>query len=371
MSAERLRLALLLVAIVGISLLHYETATSHVWLHPLLQRAYYVPILLMALWRGWKGGILAASVSGLLYIPHILMSWSGEPSYRAAQIIEVGMFFVIGTLTGVLADQERAQRAQIEETARKLSQVNAELQASFEQLRRADRLSALGELSAGLAHEIRNPLGSIEGAVQILRRRELPVETREEFGDLAQKEVNRLKGLVTNFLDFARPQAPKRISTEPMRLLESVSRLAAETAKMAGTRVNIVCGEGVPPVLVDAEQMKQVLLNLVINAIQAMHSGGEVVLKASAKSESVVLEVQDEGVGIPAEDLERVFNPFVTTRPDGTGLGLSIAYQIVRQHGGHIAARRNPGKGMTFTVTLPLGSDVNIPEAIEQGERHA
>ncbi|HZC24729.1 MAG TPA: ATP-binding protein [Candidatus Binatia bacterium] len=371
MSAKRLRLTLLIVAIAGVSLLHYETAISHVWLHPLLQRAYYVPILLMALWFGWRGGIFAAFISGIFYTPHILMSWRFEPEYRAAQIVEVGMFFVIGTLTGVMADQERAQRAQIQETARKLSEVNAQLQASFEQLRRADRLSALGELSAGLAHEIRNPLGSIEGAVQILRRPELPLETRDEFGDLAQKEVNRLKSLVTNFLDFARPQPPKRGPTEPARLLESVSRLAAETAKMSGTRVRVEPGDDVPPVLVDAEQMKQVLLNLVINAIQAMRSGGEVLLRATTKSASVVLEVQDEGVGIPPEDLERVFNPFVTTRPDGTGLGLSIAYQIVRQHGGHIAARRNPDKGMTFTVTLPLGSEANLPETITQGEHRA
>ncbi len=363
-----MRLALLIAAIAAVSLLHYETATSHVWLHPLLQRAYYVPILIMALWLGWKGGVLAASISGILYIPHILMAWGGEPEYRAAQIVEVGMFFVIGALTGVMADQERAQRAQIEETARKLSEVYAQLQASFEQLRRADRLSALGELSAGLAHEIRNPLGSVEGAVEILCRQQLPVETRQEFGELARKEVNRLKGLLTNFLDFARPQTPKRVSTDPLQLLESVSKLAVETAKMSGTQVRIEPGDHVPAVLVDPEQMKQVLLNLVINAIQAMRTGGQVILRTVRRPDSVVLEVEDEGVGIPPEDLERVFNPFVTTRPNGTGLGLSIAYQIVNQHGGHIAARRNPERGMTFTVTLPVGSEGNAPEKALEGE---
>ncbi len=370
-SAKRLRLSLLIAAIAGVSLLHYATATSHVWLHPLLQRAYYVPILLMALWLGWRGGIVAASISGVLYIPHILMSWGFEPEYRATQIVEVAMFFVIGGLTGVLADHERTQRAKVEETARKLSEVYAQLQASFEQLRRADRLSALGELSAGLAHEIRNPLGSIEGAMQILRRQELPTETRQEFGDLAQKEVDRLKGLLTNFLDFARPQAPKRVLTELVQLLESVGKLATDTAKMSGTRVRIESSESVPAVSVDPEQMKQVLLNLVINAIQAMPAGGEVVLRAVHRSESVVLEVQDEGVGIPLEDLERVFNPFVTKRPNGTGLGLSIAYQIVSQHGGHISARRNPERGMTFAVALPSVPGGNVPEAASEVRRNA
>lgn len=370
-SIRRLRLTVPIAAIVAVSLLHYATATSHIWLHPLLQRAYYVPILLMALWFGWRGGILAASISAVLYIPHIQMSWAFEPEYRATQIVEVGMFFLIGALTGMLADHERTQRAHAEETARKLSEVYGQLQASFEQLRRADRLSALGELSAGLAHEIRNPLGSVEGAVQILRRPELPTDTRNEFGSLAQKEINRLKGLLTDFLDFARPQTPKRVPTDPGELLEAVSKLAAETAKMSGIRVRVESVGSVATVSVDPEQMKQVLLNLVINAIQAMPSGGEIVLRTARTLESVILGVQDEGVGIPSEDLERVFNPFVTTRPDGTGLGLSIAYQIVSQHGGHIAAQRNPETGMTFTVTLPLGPDANHPEAVLQDQNHA
>ena len=368
---RRLRVVALVAAIAVVSLLHYQTATGHVWLHQFFQRAYYVPVILSALWFGWRGGVSAATLSGIFYIPHILMSWQSHPEYSAAQYVEIGMFFVIGGLTGILADDERLQRKRVEETARKLSEVNAQLQASFEQLRRADRLSALGELSAGLAHEIRNPLGSVEGAVQILCRHELPTETRQEFGDLAQKEVNRLKGLLTNFLDFARPQTPKRVPTEPSQLLESVSKLAAETAKMSGTKVRIESTGGVPTVSIDPEQMKQVLLNLVINAIQAMPAGGEVVIRAAREADFVVLEVQDAGVGIPAEDLERVFNPFVTTRADGTGLGLSIAYQIVSQHGGHITAQRNPERGMTFRVTLPLGSEANLPDIVLQEENHA
>ncbi len=368
---QRLRAGVLIAAILAVSLLHYVTSTTHVWLHPLFQRAYYVPILLMALLFGLRGGVLAACLSGLLYAPHIVMSWSSEPEYRAAQFIEIGMFLVIGGLTGVLADHERVQRRKVEETARKLSEVYAQLQSSFEQLRRADRLSALGELSAGLAHEIRNPLGSIEGAVQILLRPSLPPETKEEFGHLAQKEVDRLKGLLTNFLDFARPQAPKRALAEPAALLESVARLVTETAKMSRVQLQIEAAANVSAVYVDVEQIKQVLLNLVINAIQAMPAGGQVTLTAARKAESVSLEVRDEGVGIPPEDLERVFNPFVTTRPDGTGLGLSIAYQIVNQHGGHIAARRNPERGMTFTVTLPITSEEISPEPVLEGQSNA
>jgi len=348
------RLVVLIAAIVGVSLVHYQTATTHIWLHPVLQRAYYIPLLLMALWFGWRGGVIAAAIAALLYIPHIRMSWGGNPAYTAAQYVEIGMFFVITILTGILSDQERAQRRTIEETARKLNEVYAQLQKSFEQLRRADRLSALGELSAGLAHEIRNPLGAIEGAVQILSRRELPEETRQEFTDLASREVVRLKGLLTNFLEFARPAPPRMVASDVGPLLESVAKLASEMATMAKIGLRIQTAMDLPPISVDVEQIKQVLLNLVINAIQAMPNGGHITLRAARDSDSVQVEVEDEGVGIPAEDLERVFDPFFTTRSHGTGLGLSIAYQIVSQHGGHIAARRNLQRGMTFSVILPV-----------------
>lgn len=341
-------------AIVGISLLHYYTSTGHLWLHELLQRAYYLPILLAAIWFGWRGGLLSAGFSGICYAPHILMAWESEPAYRAAQYVEIAMFLVVGALTGILADQEKRERRKVQDTAQKLSEVYGQLQASFEQLRRADRLSALGELSAGLAHEIRNPLGSIEGAVQILGRREASEATRQEFGRLAQEEVNRLKTLVSHFLDFARPQPPRRVPTEMPTLLESVKTLSAETAKMGGIRLRVETPQDLPIASIDVEQMKQVLLNLVLNAIQAMPRGGEVVLRATRVADSLAVEIQDEGVGIEVLNLERIFDPFFTTRPGGTGLGLSIACQIVNQHGGHIAARRNPDRGMTFTVTLPL-----------------
>jgi two-component system, NtrC family, sensor histidine kinase HydH len=340
-------------AIVVVSLLHYYTSTGHFWLHELFQRAYYVPVILAALWFGWRGGILAATLSGVLYIPHIFMSWQMHPEYSAAQYVEIGMFFVIGALTGILSDHERLQRREVEETARKLSKVNTQLQASFEQLRRADRLSALGELSAGLAHEIRNPLGALEGAVQILQRPELAAETRHEFAGMAGKEVGRLKSLLTSFLDFARPQPPEKTLIEPALLLESVVRLAAETAKLANVHI-LVEAQETAPIAVDAEQIKQVLLNLVLNAVQAMPEGGRIVLRARQEDGSVLLEIADQGSGILPENLERIFDPFFTTRASGTGLGLSIAHQIVHGHGGQISVHNNPDRGATFTLILPL-----------------
>lgn len=347
------RAASLIGAIVVVSLLHYFTPPSHIWLHPLLQRAYYIPILLMAVWFGWRGGVAAAAITNMFYVPFILLAPDSNPEYHSTQYVEVVMFFVIAALIGFLADVERSQRHQIEETARKLSETYEELQSSAKQLRRADRLSALGQLSAGLAHEIRNPLGSLKGSVQILERAELPAETRREFAQMANSEVARLEKLLTNFLDFARPHLPQRTLIEPALLLESVARLAAETAKMANVSIELA-PEPTNSIAVDAEQIRQVLLNLVLNAVQAMPNGGHITLICRQTDGSLLLMVSDEGCGIPREDLDRIFDPFFTSRAEGTGLGLSIAYQIVNRHGGQISAENNPGGGATFTLSLPV-----------------
>lgn len=340
-------------AAVAVSALHYYTATSHIWLHQLLQRAYYVPLALFAIWYGWRGGLVAAAFCGVVYVPHIWMAWHMHPDFMASQFIEIGMFFVIGFVIGVLSDHERAQRFKAEETARQLSEVYRQLQDSFEQLRRADRLSALGELASGMAHEIRNPLGALDGAVQILRRDELPNATRREFGELAAGEIGRLKSLVNNVLDFGRPKTPHVTDTDAGMLVESVAKLISETAKLSGVEVRTDLDECSHSLKLDVDQMKQVLLNIGLNGVQAMHSGGTLTYRTKREGGFVDFEIVDEGSGIPEEEVERIFDPFYTSRPEGTGLGLSIAYRIVSQHNGHILVRRNATKGTTFVVRLP------------------
>jgi signal transduction histidine kinase len=356
MSGKLVRVLLGAVAVIAVSALHYYTATSQMWLHQLLQRAYYVPLSLFAIWYGWRGGLAAAAFCGLVYAPHIWMAWHMHPDFMVSQYIEIGMFFVIGFVIGILSDHERAQRYKAEETARRLSEVYRQLQDSFEQLRRADRLSALGELASGMAHEIRNPLGALDGAVQILRREELPSATRREFGELATGEIGRLKSLVANVLDFGRPKTPHVTDSEPSMLVESVAKLISETAKLSGVEVRTEFDERNDSVKLDVDQMKQVLLNIGLNGVQSMSCGGTLTYRTRYEGEFVDFEIADEGSGIPEEEMERIFNPFYTSRPEGTGLGLSIAYRIVSQHNGHIQVKRNPTKGTTFIVRLPAAA---------------
>jgi two-component system sensor histidine kinase HydH len=339
----------------SISICHYVISPDDVHWHEILQRAYYLPIVFAALWYGSTGGVLTAVLAAVLYIPHILSAWGAQPNYQFNQYAEVALFFVFGGLTGVLADRQRNQRIELQESAQKLTKAYNDLQQSFESLRRAERLSALGTLSAALAHEIRSPLSAIEGAVEIVGRTNLSAEQRCEFTAVIKRELERLNGLLYQFLEFAQPRPLVHRRTDIQQLANDVCNLVAEmayTKKIAVVRPETEIA--LPKVDIDPDQIKEVILNLVMNACEAMPEGGKVELFLEKKLDQIILGVRDQGIGIAQEDLQRIFDPFYTTKNDGTGLGLSIAQRIMEQHGGRIEAERNPERGMTFTLLFPL-----------------
>jgi len=354
-SGTMTRIAVVGVGIATATALHYFTSPSLILWHNLFQRLYYLPIIYAAIYFGWRGGLAASACSAVCYIPHILMAWQHHmPEYAVNQYAEIIVFFLVGTVTGVLADQGRQHRIELEATTEQLAKVNRELQDSFEHIKRADRLSAIGELSASLAHEIRNPLASIEGAANIIESPQTGEQIRSSSIAIIRKETERLNRLLTNLLDFARPRKPEFQGVEPGRLIDSIISLAGHSAQQEGIMLRKDVPFGVPQFECDPEQMKQVILNLTLNAIQAMSQPGEIVLSARLRNSSMVINVRDQGPGIGEQDLDKVFNPFFTTKDTGTGLGLSVVHQIVAQHGGAVSAERNSDRGMTFSVTLPL-----------------
>jgi signal transduction histidine kinase len=338
--------------------MHYAASLKAVFWHEIFQRAYYLPIVVAALWYGLRGGVLSAGLASVAYLPHVILSWHGFPTYQFNQYAEVVLFFAFGTLTGVLADQQRKQKARLQETAQRLSEVHADLQKSFESLRRAERLSALGTLSAGLAHEIRNPLSAIQGALEIMGRDDLEPERRREFMGIVTRELTHLNEMLAHFLHFARPQPPERKATAVRQLMQEVHSLVSEPA--ASRRVQVRLRNADFPltmVSLDPHQIKEVMLNLVLNATEAMPTGGTVELSAAKEGDGILINVTDDGIGVPEGDLQRIFDPFYSTKPEGTGLGLPIAHQIMEQHGGRIEAKRNPGRGMTFSLVFPLAAE--------------
>ncbi|MFZ5481011.1 MAG: two-component system sensor histidine kinase NtrB [Myxococcota bacterium] len=231
----------------------------------------------------------------------------------------------------------------------------------FEKLKEEHRLAALGTMAAGLAHEIRNPLAGIKGAAQYLQvAREGP---DADMVKVIVDEVDRLNQVVSQFLDYARPLQVHRDEADPAALLRHVAHVV--DAQGESVRVEVAVADGLPKVALDEVKIKQVLLNLCQNAMQAMKRGGTLTLRAAAghlrdpkarNAPALELAVEDTGVGITPEDLDKLFVPFFTTRHDGTGLGLAISRRIVQAHGGELDVRSAVGKGSTFTVRLPLGA---------------
>jgi two-component system, NtrC family, sensor histidine kinase HydH len=351
------QLAVPAVAIALISVMYYATQHQLVWMHNILQHLYFAPIAAAAIYFGWKGGIGAAILAALCYAPHLLMGLNEgtEPRrYIGSEATEILDFFLVGLIAGILADRERRQKESLQRTTTQLNTVYQALQQNFERMKRSERLYAIGQLSAGLAHEVRNPLASIGGAAAILRKRSGSEERREEFLDIIEKECLRLNRLLTNFLEFARPRPPQYQLAEIGPILDSVVGLAAHAVGRQPIQLRTDAAPDVPAIACDPEQIKQVLLNLTINSVQAMPEGGEIVLSTRVDGARVVMEVKDQGPGISPEHLDKVFDPFFTTKDTGTGLGLSVAHQIVSQHGGILNAKNNADRGATFSLFLPI-----------------
>lgn len=323
--------------------------------HYALHRLYYLPIISAGLTFGWGGGLAAAVASGLSYLSHSRETDSPDARNALDRYLETMVFCLVGVLAGVLSDRERKQRTKAERTALKLRQVYQELQDNLEHVKRAARMSALGHLSAGLAHEIRNPLASIEGAAGIVQREPENEIRRAEFLGIIQEESRRLNRLVTSFLDFARPRAPELRPTDAGALVNTVLNLVSHTTTRSDITFRTEIATDLKPLRCDAEQLKQVVLNLMLNAVQAMPEGGEVFVSVKNSREALIIRVKDGGHGIPEKDVDSIYDPFFTTKETGTGLGLPVAYQIIEQHGGELALEENGPSGACFTIRIPYG----------------
>lgn len=233
-----------------------------------------------------------------------------------------------------------------------------ELQNLEAQLRRRDRLHTLGEVAMGLAHEIRNPLGIIKTATQLLHRRASLPDTDMRHLEYVISEVTRINDLITEFLDFAKPSAPLR-STQPARdLLEDVLGFCAPELVTHNVEAVIVEHDLHATIYADARQLTQACLNLILNAIDAMPEGGQLTIgiahdPVGSGKATTLISISDTGQGIEPDMIERIFNPFVTTKASGTGLGLAKVFSIMENHDGRVECRSEPGAGATFNLYLP------------------
>ena len=339
--------------IILITVLHFLTPLDQIVWHEIYQRLYYFPIIAAALLFGLRGGLAASVFTSIVYLPHIFAhAEHGHFDYSINQYAEIVIFNLVGGVMGTLGDRLKQARERAEHNAEELQHAYDELQKTFAQLLQAEKLAALGELSAGIVHEVRNPLAAIKGAVEILEDEIALTSPRREFADLAKKEIERLDKLVGEFLRFARPAT---LSVEPddlNKIVESVVSLIENQAASQSISIEKELRKILPKVSVDGEQIKQVLLNLALNSLQAMSKGGKLIFRTTENEDFCIIEVEDTGEGIEEAIVPKIFDPFFTTKAKGVGLGLSIAHKISVQHGGDLTVRRNEN-GTVFSLLLP------------------
>jgi two-component system, NtrC family, sensor histidine kinase HydH len=264
-------------------------------------------------------------------------------------------FPIAGFLTYELLEANRAATRRAQQAAEELAKANQQLREAEAQVRRTERLAALGQLSAGLAHEIRNPLSTIKGSAEMLLKNvDADGAVAHELAGFISTEVDRTNALVTRFLDFARPLALRLEKADITEVIdEAVAQVEKHTPPL-DVSIYKNYSPDIPPFLFDRQLIERVLYNLILNAAQASPPEGSITVKTRQVGDTVEVSVIDRGSGIAPKDRESIFNPFFTTKSSGVGLGLAIVSKIIDEHGGQITVESEPGAGSVFHVFLPV-----------------
>ncbi|MBN1848133.1 MAG: hypothetical protein JW932_06060 [Deltaproteobacteria bacterium] len=326
------RIVILCVLLLVILFLHYFTLHDLEFHHAIYRTLFYLPLVLGSFWFGLKGAAGVSISVILFYLPYATLQWQGLQSDFEV-ILEGGLYVFIALILGYLAEKERKEQAA---------------------MRRVEKLAAIGKAVSEIAHDMKTPLMTIGGFSRQVERNLNAKSLDQKKLKIIVSETSRLESMVREMLDFGKPLVLNRTEIQLNDIAQDCVTIAEPEAREAGIRLELQTDPSLPPITLDRSRVKQVLLNLIVNAIQASPPGEEVIIRTNMRKDSMRVEVSDRGHGISEDGEERVFEPFFTTKRNGTGLGLSIVKQIVEAHGGEISFSRNSTKGVTFRVSLPF-----------------
>ncbi|GMB08022.1 cache domain-containing protein [Thermolongibacillus altinsuensis] len=321
----------------------------------------YIPIL--------QWGVVAQVPVSEIYKSYALFE-------KALWFASIAAFFILSLLTALYAHQivhpirrlcdvaeavakgekhvraDETDKTEIGMLAKRFNYMIDSIQQSEELLRKSEKLAVVGELAAGVAHEIRNPLTSLKGFIQLLKEG----ERNQAYFDIIEAELERLNEIVDEFLLLGKPNAIKKAYSHVSEMLQHVMKLLEGQALLHHVTVQCSVDEQLPPLYCDENQLKQVFINIIKNAIEAMPNGGMLRIEAKRRLDSILICFTDEGCGIPKERLSTLGEPFYSTKEKGTGLGLMVSFKIVEAHGGKMKIHSEEGKGTTVCLLFPISS---------------
>lgn len=327
------KIILLVSLIIGISLLHYFTSASLRLQHAVYREVYFLPIFLAGFWFGLKGALAASLGITVIFVPFLIFSWTNFSIISFNSLLEILVFNMVAAIMGRLVDRQKAESLR---------------------LREAESLAAIGGALAALAHDIRAPLVAIGGFTGLVLKKMAPGDPNREKLDIVTHETERLERMVSEILDFSRPVNLRLKTGSINETISHCMAIVTVAAEAKGIRLEGSYSEDLPEISFDNGRIEQVLINLLMNAIQASPERQSVTIATLRRARYILISIKDFGCGIPGETREKIFVPFFTTKREGTGLGLAIAKKIIDAHGGIIEFESNDPEGCTFSILLPM-----------------
>ena len=329
---QKIKITLVIIQVVFISLLHYLTDENLHYYHVFFIELYFLPIVLAAFWFGLRGSLTTSLVITVCFAPFIFWHWHNFSPDDFGRLLSVALYISSGIFIGLLREREI--------TAQK-------------RLLQAEGLAAIGKSLAAVAHDMKTPLVAIGGFTrQVLKKIEKNDPAHDKL-TLVLKETVRMESMIKNMLDFSRPLEVQLFHGGLNEIVEDSIAIVDETARKKAVTVECILSRDLPPVAFDAFRMKQVIVNLAMNAVEASPEGEKVIIRTSNATHELIIDVVDCGSGISLDHGTEVFDPFFTTKKEGTGLGLPIVQKIVEAHGGSLEVLDNSPIGTIFRVILP------------------
>jgi len=325
----------------------------------IVHKLFFIPVILAGFWKNVRGGLSVALIAAFLY-PHrgeMEMHGPAHDMFLAGQTSDIVLLFIVGGMMGLLRNLLGQELERHRLTAIERDAALSEALENFKVARKKDRLAVLGEMVAGIAHEVGNPLTGMLSSIEVLKRSTgKDTERVNTLLEILEKEINRLDKIVRRFLEFARTGEPVMQKYEPCKLVEETTDFMRHQFERSGFSLKIEQEKNNPPIECDPAQISQIIINLLINAIQFAREESEIVVTSSTESDFWKLVVQNQGSPMPENLRGRIFEPFVTTRSEGTGLGLAVAHRIAENHGGSLSFSCK-SKGRTdFILQIPLAT---------------